>query len=249
MRPSRAFTLVELLVVISIIALLIALLMPSLGKVHETSRLTQCQSTKRSLILGYSAYSVDNNGKLMIGVPANHPQAFVYPGGDESAITRGALYQYVPGLEAYQCPEDPNGNLRSYSIPGTLYGEGWKGGDQQGTDRLSAIVQPVNQILFFEESDHRGWNVGSWLMRCAKGNEYRWVDYAGLFHLEETADNIAFMDGHIEVRKWEDPDTIRAGLIRRFYLVDPNNADWDWLRSRYRQIAGRGNVEYISARN
>jgi prepilin-type N-terminal cleavage/methylation domain-containing protein len=127
MHARRAFTLIELLVVISIIALLIALLMPALGSANESARHAQCLSTKRQLLLGYSAYSVDNKDMLMIGVPSYNKEAFVRPSGNASAITGGALFEYLPTLDIYQCPEDPYGNMRSYSIVGVLRGEGWTG--------------------------------------------------------------------------------------------------------------------------
>ncbi|MEO0477588.1 MAG: prepilin-type N-terminal cleavage/methylation domain-containing protein, partial [Planctomycetota bacterium] len=95
MPARRGFTLIELLVVISIIALLIAILMPSLGGAREAAKHTECLSNQRQWLLGYAAYTVDQKDKLMIGTPANNSEAFVYPGGDESAITRGALFDYV----------------------------------------------------------------------------------------------------------------------------------------------------------
>ncbi len=247
MTARRGFTLIELLVVISIIALLIALLLPALGKAQESARHTQCQSNARQMAIGYVAYTSDYNERLMGGAPANDPEAFVYSGGDEKAITQGALYRYVSSVEFYRCPEDPNGNLRSYSIPGVLNGEGWKNAQQQGTDKISDIVQESNQILLIEESDHRGYNVGSWLLRASTGQEYNWIDYAGLFHFEEQADNITFLDGHVETRFWEDPDTIKAALNKQFYLNDPKSVDWDWIRPRYRQMRDKGAVKFIPA--
>lgn len=244
---ARAFTLVELLVVISIIALLIAMLMPALGSAQESARHTQCMSAKRQLMLGYAAHSVDNKGGMMLGVPAHNPEAFVYPGGSVDAITRGALYAYVPGTEIYQCPEDPYGNARSYSIVGVLRGEGWTHSGQYGTDRVADIVHPSDQIVFVEESDHRGYNVGSWLIRVLDGQEYRWIDYMSFFHYNNTADNITFMDGHVETKIWRDPDTLRAKQQKRFFMHDPGNVDWDWLRPRYRQLRDKGSVRYLPA--
>lgn len=247
--PLRsAFTLIELLVVIAIISLLIALLMPALGSAQESTRHAQCLSTKRQLLLGYTAYSVDHKDKLMIGVPSHNEEAFVRPGGDASAITRGALFDYISTLEVYQCPEDPYGNLRSYSIVGALRGEGWTGAGQYGTDDIADIIVPSDQMVFIEESDHRGYNVGSWLLRVADGQEHRFIDYVSLFHYNNTADNIGFMDGHAETKIWKDPDTVRANTNKRFFLNDPGNVDWDWLRPRYRQLPSKGSIQYLSAK-
>jgi len=56
----RAFTLVELLVVISIIALLIAILLPALANVRYSVKVDICKSNLRQVGIGVFAYTVDN---------------------------------------------------------------------------------------------------------------------------------------------------------------------------------------------
>ncbi len=72
------FTLVELLVVISIIALLMAILLPALAKAREQGKRVVCLSNLKQLTLSWMNYASTYNDKLVNGGPGDQPNA----GGD-----------------------------------------------------------------------------------------------------------------------------------------------------------------------
>ena len=63
-RERRGFTLIELLVVMVIIALLVGLLLPALGRAREEARKTQCRSNLRQIGLAMNIYATDNKGYM-----------------------------------------------------------------------------------------------------------------------------------------------------------------------------------------
>jgi len=75
-RTAPAFTLIELLIVISIISLLIAILLPSLQNAKKAAQATACLSNQRQLALVMSTYATDYDQTL----PS---YAFLYSSGGE----------------------------------------------------------------------------------------------------------------------------------------------------------------------
>ncbi len=81
-KRLRAFTLVELLVVIGIIAALIGILLPVLSGVQARGRDIKCQSNIRSILQAVHGYAAENKGSLPYGfyfdpsINDAHPDAF-----------------------------------------------------------------------------------------------------------------------------------------------------------------------------
>lgn len=63
-RRLRGFTIVELLVVISIVALLISILLPALGSARDAARNALCSNQLRQIYVGGLAYSVDHSNRM-----------------------------------------------------------------------------------------------------------------------------------------------------------------------------------------
>lgn len=63
MKKNKGFTLVELLVVVSIIALLVGLLLPALSRVRDSARQVKCATNVRGIHQGLVAWSQDDDGQ------------------------------------------------------------------------------------------------------------------------------------------------------------------------------------------
>src|SRR4051812_31246126 len=120
MTRKNAFTLVELLVVIGIIALLIAILLPALNGARRAGTNLKCQSNLRQIGQGLLMYSNQFNGRFPAAVSINWSTAETFTVSGKiynlSAIywhERLMLMKLLPGLEQSTksvnvCPADDN---------------------------------------------------------------------------------------------------------------------------------------------
>lgn len=69
----RAFTLVELLVVIAIVAVLLGVLVPALAKARASARVVACQANQRQVGLAIQAYAAEYDGLMPLGPEVDGP--------------------------------------------------------------------------------------------------------------------------------------------------------------------------------
>jgi prepilin-type N-terminal cleavage/methylation domain-containing protein/prepilin-type processing-associated H-X9-DG protein len=131
----HGLTLIELLVVIAIIALLAALLLPSLSSAKSNARQIACLGNLRQLEVAFQMYAADNGGSLDQNVAlageinaSFSSNAWVY--GDMKLeqeatnallIKSGELFSYAPQALAFHCPADLTmsegaARVRSYAM-------------------------------------------------------------------------------------------------------------------------------------
>ncbi|MBI1367930.1 MAG: prepilin-type N-terminal cleavage/methylation domain-containing protein [Planctomycetes bacterium] len=81
---KHAFTIIELLVVVAIIALLVAILMPAMSRAIEGARRSVCASRQHQIFLSVAGYAVDNGGKFP---STNYPGDLWGTNGDHNHTT------------------------------------------------------------------------------------------------------------------------------------------------------------------
>jgi len=177
-RPSRpAFSLIELLVVISTIAVLLSFMLPTLSTMRQTTYSAVCLAHQRAMGIGWHVYAADYDGLAMplayteIEDVGSGDSIFWWGSvGDVSGLKNHSMGFLSPYLDSslaegtvYQCPSQPWGSYRPQGSPRTItstYGyngyyltpaktPGWAGQiGHRPWRRISDVLQPTRLLVF-----------------------------------------------------------------------------------------------------
>ena len=246
----EAFTLIELLIVISIIGLLTAILMPALGAARSGSRALACKSNLRQLVIANIGYATENDG-------------FYVPAASDMWDNAG-LFRWHGQRDALDEPFDPlRGPLTGYLADGRV---------KECPLRLEFVKGQDWDTNFEQGCGGYGYNmtyIGSRTSQSTTGNVQAWKDsYAMTVRMTEIATpalTLMFADTAmandqntlIEYSFAEPPFTVHNGRpVTGFYMSpsihfrhrDRANVGWADGHIEPRQMAGSSGKNVYDAK-
>lgn len=224
-----AFTLVELLVVIAVIALLAALLLPALANAKHSAARTRCASNLRQLILAAQLYwdEHENISFAYRGPATNGGDVWWFGwlerwnGANEGFRAfdpvRGALHPYLQGHGVELCPSfDYAFASLKLKASGASWGYGYN--RHLATNNVGAMRQPSDTVVFADAAQVNDFQSPASIDHPMLEEFF----YVSTNTFEATAHfrhqrfaNAAFADGHVD-REPLQPGSLDARLPDRW---------------------------------
>lgn len=136
---KRPFTLIELLLVISIIAIFTAILLPSLSKAKAKANEIKCVNNLRQLSLGFASYFGDNQDYI---IPYWDNGTKTWTSGATLWYWTMERLGYIPNKELRYCPAHPDANREPDQMRGS-YGINM----DIGGKKASKFIRPQETCL------------------------------------------------------------------------------------------------------
>jgi len=239
-NARRAFTLIELLVVIAIIAILAALLLPSLSAARNRSRQATCLNNLKQINVGVRMYADDHDNILTL-VSTNHSASVwmdyknwlqSYVGLTGAASPQDTLFAcpadtfhytnaYAKSYVAQSLHSESNYNFSSYAFnagnirsdyPFTNVFPGIAG------RKLTSIKNPVRTVLVTEEPALLPF---SW-------HQPRRLPYGKVPGVNDSKNIISFVDGHVNYIKVYWDATTAPKHFEAWHYDPPASYDYQW---------------------
>lgn len=198
-NSNNAFTLIELLVVIAILGILIAFLVPTLGKAREGARRAQCANNIRQIGIAFHLYCDEHDG--------------LFP-DDGSWWTNLASYLQITGdpfyASIYSCPT-PSSYWTAFNIEfiKTSYAAAGAGGQSRkgiiglaykmnllSRIRLSAVPNPSSTVCLFDCTDDSYGGATTPHHFSSVIYTAEWGDYY-VANRHSGGANVSWVDGHV----------------------------------------------------
>ena len=191
---KRAFTLIELIVVVAIIGILAMILYPTFARPHPGgAKRSSCQANLKQIGLGHLQYTHDYHAKLPL-------TSFKGKGNFGWA---DALYPYTRGARAFQCPSQEDkvqATLNERAINFTDY---WFNARLSGLNRHK-VQQPTLTIISGDGNDGTDATDARYSLDAIP-SAWRSDNRSPLYRHIDGA-NYGFADGHV---KWIKPEKIK----------------------------------------
>jgi hypothetical protein len=232
------------------------MLLPALGKARTKAQGIGCLANMKQLQLCWTMYADDHNGQLVKNADGMNRDSWVggwldFTGTDSTNVLLiqspiGKLWPYNKSLGIYRCPADKSKvriggkfypRTRSISMNGNMNGtDNWSTNPKFYYYRkMSDIVNPPPAKAFVfiderEESIDDGYFL-VFLDTSLGARPNQWGNLPAIYH--NGAGGLSFVDGHGEIKKWKDADTLIKGI--QGVRIAPRDVPWIQERTSARK--------------